>query len=318
MHDCWTEVPQRPVTEKLPENLVGTAVWGNAHSQDHPTYYNYIKETDTSHTVKYINGNWFEINFNQDGKFYTKPSLRLQCSDAQHPKNKEYKQWKESQVHETEASSSSNLITLSEQTNTLSEQPAQTSILDDTLADTFLAAPVFEDITKNTEIEQPHKHYLLTTVPPPCLQFTNMVDPISDPRSAHNNPRPMAPFTEASEQINQDTFAGLNPDTVQYLLCVLNQYARIPGNNLEQLQPQENPPTNQCAEMGGGLKGHAPKPFAGERPRALDFLSNFNTYWISNDNNISMKVLYQQVALCLGFLKGNKVHEWKDDQLRML
>lgn len=31
-----------------------------------------------------------------------------------------------------------------------------------------------------------------------------------------------------------------------------------------------------------------------------------------------MKVLYQWVALCLGFLKGDKVCEWKDDQLRML
>jgi len=128
----------------------------------------------------------------------------------------------------------------------------------------------------------------------------------------------MAPFAEASEQINQDTFAGLNPNTVQYLLHALNQYARIPGNNPEQLQPQENPPMNQCVEMEGGLKGHAPKPFTGKRPRALDFLSDFNTYWILNNNNVSMKVPYQRVALCLGFLEGDKVREWKDDQLRKL
>jgi len=76
-----------------------------------------------------------------------------------------------------------------------------------------------------------------------------MVDPISDPQSAHNNPRPRAPFAEATEQINQDTFAGLNPNAVQYLLCTLNQYARIPGNNLEQLRPQEDPLTNQQAEI---------------------------------------------------------------------
>jgi len=98
----------------------------------------------------------------------------------------------------------------------------------------------------------------------------------------------MAPFAEATEQISQDTFAGLNPNAVQYLLRALNQYARIPGNNPEQLRPQENPPINQRTETKGGLKGHAPKPFAGERPRALDFLSDFNTYWISNDNNVSM------------------------------
>jgi len=71
-------------------------------------------------------------------------------------------------------------------------------------------------------------------------------------------------------------------------------------------------------EMEGGLKGCAPKPFAGKRSRALDFLSDFNTYWISNNNNVLMKVPYQRVALCLGFLKGDKIHEWKDNQLRTL
>jgi len=69
----------------------------------------------------------------------------------------------------------------SEQTNVSEELPAQTSTLDDMLADTFLANPVFEDIAENTEIEQPHEHYLPTAVPPLHLHFANMVDPISDP-----------------------------------------------------------------------------------------------------------------------------------------
>jgi len=177
---------------------------------------------------------------------------------------------------------------------------------------------MFEDIAKDTEAQQSREHYLPTAVPPPRLRFANMVDFIRDPRSAHNNPRPRAPFTEAMEQINQDTFASLNPDAIQYLLHALNQYARIPGNNLEQLQPQKDPPTNQQAKTEEGLKGRAPKPFACKRSRALDFLSDFNTYWISNNNNVSMKVPYQRVALCLGFLEGDKIPEWKDDQLRML
>jgi len=219
--------------------------------------------------------------------------LRLQREDTRYPFNADYKWWKQTQTRETKALSSSDPITSSEQTKISEEPPTQTSALDDTLADTFLANPVFEDITEDTEIQQPRKHYLPTAVPPPRLCFANMVDPITDPRSAHNNPRPMAPFAEATGQINQDVFAGLNPDAVQYLLCALNQYARIPGNNPEQLQPQEDPPINQRAETEGGLKGRTPKPFAGERSRALNFLSDFNTYWISNDNNVSMKVPYQ-------------------------
>jgi len=187
--------------------------------------------------IEYINGNWYEINYNNNKNFYTKSTLRLERSNPPHPKNMEYKRWKETQVCETEASSSSNPITSSEQTNISEEIPAQTSTLDDILANTFLAAPVFEDITENTKKEQSQEHYLPIAVPPLRLHFTNMVDPIRDPRSAHNNPRPMAPFAKATEQISQDTFAGLNPNAVQYLLCALNQYARIPGNNPEQLQP---------------------------------------------------------------------------------
>jgi len=105
-------------------------------------------------------------------------------------------------MHETEASSSLNPIMSSKQTNISEETPAQESTLDDTLADTFLANPVFEDIAEDTEIQQLREHYLPTLILPPRLRFANMVDPISDPQSAHNNPRPMAPFAEAAGQIN--------------------------------------------------------------------------------------------------------------------
>jgi len=77
--------------------------------------------------------------------------------------------------------SSSNPITSSKQTNVSEELPAQTSTLDDTLADTFLANPVFEDIAEDTEAQQSREHYLPTAVPPLHLRFANMVDPIRDP-----------------------------------------------------------------------------------------------------------------------------------------
>jgi len=76
----WTEVPVQ--TEKLPDTEVGTTIWGNAHIKERYVYYNYVKETDTSHAVKYINGDWYEINLNEDKKFYTKQTLRLQREDT--------------------------------------------------------------------------------------------------------------------------------------------------------------------------------------------------------------------------------------------
>jgi len=79
---CWTEVPVRPSTEKVLENLLGTAIWGNGHIKERYVYYNYIKENNTLYAIEYINGDWYEINLNEDGKFYTKPSLRLRQEDA--------------------------------------------------------------------------------------------------------------------------------------------------------------------------------------------------------------------------------------------
>src|SRR6267142_4207896 len=102
----WTEVPIR--TERLPDNIQGTATWGNGHIAERYLYYNYVKENNTSYAVEYINSDWYEVNLNEDGKFYTKPSLKLNQEDARHPQNTDYRQWKLSQTRETKASSSSN------------------------------------------------------------------------------------------------------------------------------------------------------------------------------------------------------------------
>jgi|SRR6266850_3184764 len=109
---CWTEVPVR--TEKLPDDIQGTTTWGNGHIKERYLYYNYVKENDTSYAVEYINSDWCEVNLNQDRKFYTKLSLKLNREDTQHLHNTEYQWWKLAQTCETQASSSSNLITSSE------------------------------------------------------------------------------------------------------------------------------------------------------------------------------------------------------------
>src|ERR1700730_18636934 len=121
------------------------------------------------------------------------------------------------------------------------------------------------------------------TIPLRPSRFDN---PINDPRSATNNPWGAAQ-ANVRAQTQAETLTSLNPDVVQYLICAMNQYRQIPMNHPEQLHPQLDPPRNTSIETEGSLKGHAPKPFTGEHAKALEFLSNFNTYWICNDNNVS-------------------------------
>ena len=70
--------------------------------------------------------------------------------------------------------------------------------------------------------------------------------------------------------------------------------------------------------MEGGLKGHALKPFTSKCAKALEFLSDFNIYWMYNNNNVAMRVPYQRIAIFLGFLEGDKLREWKDEQIQVL
>jgi hypothetical protein len=148
------------------------------------------------------------------------------------------------------------------------------------------------------------------TIPLRPSRFDN---PINDPRSATNNPWGAAQ-AQIQAQNQAEALAGLNPDVVQYLIRAMNQYGQIPINHPKQLRPQLDPPRNTSAETEGSFKGRTSKPFIGEHSKALEFLSDFNTYWICNDNNVSIKVPYHRVAISLGFLKRDKVHEWKDNQ----
>jgi hypothetical protein len=168
---------------------------------------------------------------------------------------------------------------------------------------------MFTDIAEDTQPPQPRKDYMPTVMPSTIPLRPSRFDPINDPRSATNN-------LWAQPPISAETLASLNPDIIQYLTRAMHQYGQM--NQPEQLRPQLDPPKSTSTTTEGSLKGRAPKPFTGERPKALEFLSDFNTYWICNDNNVSMKVPYHRVAICLGFLEGDKVREWKDDQARQL
>jgi hypothetical protein len=138
-------------------------------------------------------------------------------------------------------------------------------------------------------------------------------NPINNPRSVTNNPWGNAQ-AQVQAQTQAEAFAGLNPEAIQYLICAIKQYGQIPMNHPEQLHPQLDPPRNTRAETEGSLTGHTPRSFTGEHPKALEFLSDFNIYCICNDNNVSMKVPYYRVAICLEFFEGDKIHEWKDNQ----
>ena len=130
---------------------------------------------------------------------------------------------------------------------------------------------------------------------------------------------PRTPWpTQPVQQTAAEALAGLNPEVLEYLVRAMNQYGQNPTSGPQFLQPQENPPKAAQTITEGSLKGRAPKPFTGERTKALDFLSNFNTYWISNDNNSSMIIPYHRIAICLGFFEGDRIREWKDDQIRKL
>jgi hypothetical protein len=277
----WTAVTTRGNADKFPRDLMGKAIYRTIEDLDKPMFY--VQTTNDQWVpMEYINNQWYQLTYDTVQKyFFTKSSMLLKVTDPIHPKY---------------------------ETTTVPREPTASSSAEG-ITSALANAPIFTDIAEDTQPAQPRKDYMPAFMPSTIPLKPSRFDPINDPRSATNNPWTQLP-------IPAETMASLNPDIIQYLTRAMHQYGQM--NQPEQLRPQLDPPKSNSTVTEGSLKGRAPKPFTGERSKALEFLSDFNTYWICNDNNVSMKVPYHRVAICLGFLEGDKIREWKDDQARQL
>jgi hypothetical protein len=279
--DGWTAITSQGNAEKFPRDLMGKAVYRTIEDLEKPMFY-VQTNNDQWVPMEYINNQWYQLTYDTVQKyFFTKPEMALKVTDPIHPKY---------------------------ETTTVPREPAASSSAEG-ITSALANAPMFTDIAEDLNPPQPRKDYMPAFMPSTIPLKPSRFDPINDPRSATNNPWMQPP-------IPAETIASLNPDIIQYLTRAMHQYGQM--NQPEQLRPQLDPPKSNSTATEGSLKGRAPKPFTGERSKALEFLSDFNTYWICNDNNVSMKVPYHRVAICLGFLEGDKIREWKDDQARQL
>src|ERR1700682_5145996 len=271
-------------TDFTPENL-GSAHWRNLHNEEKYVFYT-LNANDSWNPVEYINDKWYSLTYDtNDTNFYVKETDALEVFDPRHPKYKTTRK-----AREPEASGST-----------------------EGLAETLQTAPVFEDIAEDTQPAQPRRDYMPTTVPLRPSRFANLNNPLFNPSSATNNPW-MPPAPHPSQQ-NYNVPAGINPDMLQYLIRAMGQFGQ---SNPEQMRTQQDPPPTRNTGVEGSLKGKTPKPFTGKRKEAMNFLSDFNNYWICNENNVSMKIPYYRVAICLGFFEGDDICEWKDNQTHQL
>ena len=108
----------------------------------------------------------------------------------------------------------------------------------------------------------------------------------------------------------------LNLNFINYLVCTANQGAG--GGTALAFQPLRNPQISLDDETDRSLQGQAPQPFKGDQSKVLEFLRDFNNYWIINDNNTAMKSASRRVATFLSYLEGDRIRDWKDEQLRKL
>jgi hypothetical protein len=89
--------------------------------------------------------------------------------------------------------------------------------------------------------------------------------------------------------------------------------AQIAAANLGGVQQQQAP-----RESNGRLDGTPPAWFQGDRSTSEIFLREFRIYRNLNPEAPVMKNPYQRVNLALSRIRGSKVNEWVDEQLRAL
>jgi hypothetical protein len=66
------------------------------------------------------------------------------------------------------------------------------------------------------------------------------------------------------------------------------------------------------------LQGTTPTIFTGERPLSKTFIRDFKIYKIMNPLADVMKQPYARVATALSLIRGPKVDDWVDEQLKEL
>jgi hypothetical protein len=66
------------------------------------------------------------------------------------------------------------------------------------------------------------------------------------------------------------------------------------------------------------LQGTAPMIFTGERSLSNTFMRDFKIYKIMNPLANVMKQLYAHIATALSLIRGLKVDDWVDEQLKEL
>ena len=73
-----------------------------------------------------------------------------------------------------------------------------------------------------------------------------------------------------------------------------------------------------AVKIDGQLKGRVPETFDGDRTQAQKFANAFELFWMTNDENSTMKVPYKRCTYFLGLMSGTKVDDWVIDQARIL
>jgi hypothetical protein len=69
---------------------------------------------------------------------------------------------------------------------------------------------------------------------------------------------------------------------------------------------------------GGGLDGHAPKTFDGDRSKTLQFIQEFELFRMINISHRKMRVAATRVGIALSYIKGENVNDWVFKQITQL
>ena|ERR1700691_3297091 len=71
-------------------------------------------------------------------------------------------------------------------------------------------------------------------------------------------------------------------------------------------------------KIDGGLKGRVPEVYDGDRTRAEKFLTDFELFWMNNEENSHMKNPYKRCTYFLGLCSGVHVEDWVFQQIKEL
>jgi hypothetical protein len=131
-------------------------------------------------------------------------------------------------------------------------------------------------------------------------------------------PQSLSPTEPILPQIEAAVIAGHSISVDVLPAAATHPPIATQGEEIGTVTGGPSPPRVNVINTNGGLQGHAPVIFDGDRKKSKGFLLAFQLYQKLNQNHAIISNPFSRVLTALTFIEGDQIDSWKENKLEKL